>query len=140
VNDALRRRAAKLRAAGVVEGIEQGAVYQVKDAEVRLPGGERRRPKPFRRVVIMQANSPNQDPSHPTVLVVPCSSSVPPGKFDTEFENHPNGFTCEEPTVFLSLVQPMLKSELGKREGKLERQDFEKLREAFIDRLLNGLT
>src|SRR5262245_51272077 len=97
--------------------IRPGDVYRIADKLVVLPEERDRKPhETDRRVVVLQSASVTAVANQPTVLVAPASSTHPAGPFDLDFdEDVPNGFT-RPPTIFLSLAQPILITELGKRE------------------------
>lgn len=79
-----------------------------------------------RRVVILQSDVVCSMTGVPTVLAAPCSASTATGPMDHEFEEPPIGFT-EPPTVFVSIMQPFLKTDLERFEGNIGSEALELL-------------
>src|SRR4051812_37634982 len=90
-----------------------GEVYLVDDKCLMYPDQRARKPHDTdRRVIVLQDESASAYEKLKTLLVAPCSASWGAGPFDFDFgETLPNGFT-KSPTVFVSLVQPILKTDL----------------------------
>jgi mRNA-degrading endonuclease toxin of MazEF toxin-antitoxin module len=116
---AARMRGHAARALGAERPvILAGEVYIVDDAELNLPSDAPRRTHPKRHVIVLQSENATAVPEQRTVLVAPCSASRMPGPFDHEFETE-NGFAERDIAVFVSLVQPFLKSKLTARQGRV---------------------
>jgi hypothetical protein len=64
-------------------------------------------------------------------MVVPCSTSYRPGPLDCEFENE-DGFAPGVVKVFVSLIQPMLLTDLGKRQGPIRAESLEQIRSQLL--------
>lgn len=118
---------AKKPTAGVVRYVA-GEVYLVDDKCLTYPDQRARKPhETDRRVIVLQDESASAYGNLKTLLVAPCSATWGPGPFDLDFgEVLPNGFT-KSPTVFVSLVQPILKTDLWRREGTLLPEELDPL-------------
>lgn len=97
---------------------EPGAVFAVKDdlivfPEERLPGAGPPTEHVTRRVILVQALPLIRSASLKTVLIVPCSASSTVGASDVSIPDGESGFDAKNVVAFTSLVQPILKSDLG---------------------------
>jgi len=93
-----------------------GAVFIVKDESINLPTPTSgvRKLHDTRRVIIVSSKVMNQAMRPNTILVVPCSGShTTVGPQDLALPDGEPAFTAERATALASLVQPILKSDLG---------------------------
>ena len=102
-----------------------GAVFNVPDLrvvlpEARVPGRGARTVHPTRPVILVSPTSHLRSGTLLTLLVVPCSASHK-GVCPDDFEIPANESAFDQPRVvaYVSLVQPMLKSDLGTHAGQL---------------------
>jgi mRNA-degrading endonuclease toxin of MazEF toxin-antitoxin module len=119
----LRMRAHVARASGAApRSFVAGDVFLTADEIVVLPeeraSDSKRNFHPSRYVVVLQSENASSHVNQKTVLVAPCSASHPPGPFDHEFDSE-NGFSERDVTVYTSLVQPLLKTDLVTHRGRL---------------------
>lgn len=96
-------------------GLEFGAVYHVPGEEIVLPTHVDRGTEKVRRVVVLQSTIVCARQDIATVLVAPASTTEPGGPFDHQNDGLENGFTVDDVVIFTSLIQPILKKDLGKR-------------------------
>jgi mRNA-degrading endonuclease toxin of MazEF toxin-antitoxin module len=136
----LKERAARFHGDKPSRPIVPGEVYLVDDRLLRFPDDPNREPHPNgRRVIVIQSAVANNNTAQPTVLVLPCSTSWPAGPYDHDFEDDiPDGFT-DPPTVYMSLLQPVLKEELGPRQGELKAHEMEPILRMLVDTLIHGI-
>src|SRR6478609_8543748 len=126
------RKKVKARAAVIADRkpIFEGEVYLVDDSKLWLPN-EARTVHEARHVVVLQAGRVTNTDNQKTVLVLPCSTSVPPGPVHHELVDE-NGFKPGEVSVFVSLIQPMLKSLLTHRTGVISKDAQHRLRSQLL--------
>jgi hypothetical protein len=123
------REAAKRAIAGhhrVLSRARPGTVYTLKDElvvlpEHRLPEHPERSLHPKRRVILVQAREWAVGPEPLVVLVVPTTASFrgEPGPWDFAIPDGEPGFTAEGVVAVISLLQPVLKTDLERCEGSL---------------------
>jgi len=126
--EALRARA---QSAQGKHSIRAGDVYVVDDRALNLPSALTRTMHESRHVIVVQSERFTNLPQQKTVMVVPCSKSYGIGPFDCEFEDE-NGFAPGVVKVFVSLIQPLLKTDLGKRKGSITTQSLLGLRSQLL--------
>lgn len=100
-----------------------GAVFEVTDAaidfpESRLDGAGRREKHPYRFAIVVQDVSHCLNPKLKTVLVIPCSASseLKLPTVDLMLTDEP-AFSKAQSVAYVSLMQPILKSDLKKGRG-----------------------
>lgn len=111
------RRAQGLAPPDLIRPASPGAVYKIKDEAIqfpleRLPDAGPRSKHTVRWVIVAQAANFCRSAVPQTISVVPCSaSSVIPGPCDLLLENE-SGFTEAKVVAYVSMLQPVLKSDL----------------------------
>ena len=125
----------------LVDKIKPGAVFIVKDENVALPD-ERREGAPARsmhdtrRVIIVQSAALNAKANPNTVSVVPCSASGPGAACPWDLllvDEEP--FTKQRVVAYVSLQQPMLKSELLAYQGQISEAALLNLHRVALENL-----
>lgn len=134
--DAIRRRATEQRTRGLapkelLPDLWPGAVFTAKDEAIQLPESrlspEGRSLHETRRVIVVGPRPVCIAARPPTLLVIPCSASWVGTHLDLELPLDAEGFDKHPVWAFPSLVQPILKSDLVRFCGRLERPLLDEL-------------
>ena len=105
----------------------------------RLPSAGPRDYHGTRRVIIVQAQVYCRAASPITLVVVPCSaSSSEVGPCDMVLPDGENGFTEPKVVAYVSLMQPVLKSDLDKHCGQLRPDTLDDLQRLVMKTLELG--
>jgi hypothetical protein len=143
VDPNLRARLKAARAAGLappdlIRKAEPGAVFAVTDDAVdfpaqRIEGTGARKPHETRRVIILQARRLCIASSIKTIVIVPCSASHQGdvGDWDLELPHGEDGFDAPRVVAYVSLAQPVLKSDLRKHEGQISADTLIRLQQVL---------
>jgi mRNA-degrading endonuclease toxin of MazEF toxin-antitoxin module len=127
--------ASAIRSAGLsrVE-LRPGAVCLVKDDIIRMPDGEANRTlHEFRTVIILSNDFLCASYACPLVTVVPTSSDLTrkgPAEIIIRGTTN-NGFSCDS-RVMLSHIQPLIKTDIEKKLGELNLDDWDTLQEQIV--------
>lgn len=125
---ASKAQAARNRGLAPPEIIQQarpGAVFAVKDEAIQFPAERLGKARTFhetRRVLVIQGALLNAQSNPNTITVVPCSASQfgLPGDWEFSIPPEEEGFDATGVVAYLSLIQPVLKSDLIKCYGYLK--------------------
>lgn len=127
-----------LASPAILGGLRTGAVVEVTDSSItwpesRLPGAGPRTGHPRRRAIVVQRQEWIRAADPPTLLVVPCSASHSGLVLgcDLEIPDDEPHFTKERVVAYVSLIQPVLKSDVVRVLGDLN----DPTRTAFLTKL-----
>lgn len=111
----------------LIQHAAPGEVFQVQNEAICFPEARlgNRTKHDLRFVLVLQSATACKRPSLKTILVAPRSASWLPGPFDLELLNE-TGFTKPRVSVYTSLVQPILKSDLTVHMGSVSSDGWAK--------------